>query len=138
MMDRSKALYDYLANVRASYPRLSAGRFAGNFDCALFAAGWVNALTGSDPSTNWRGRYQSFDQGRALLADHGHASLGDLAASHLIEVDGWALSAPGDIAVLSEDGHDAFGIIGGPQIHVLTPRRLDYVHLARAVRVFRP
>lgn len=134
IVDRSKRLFDYLATIQGAYPRLRAG----GFDCALFAAGWVKALNGSDPSAQWRGRYKSFEEGRAMLMVQGHACLGDLVASHMVELQGWNVSAPGDIAVVMEDGHDALGLIGGPQIHVLTPRRLDYVHLDRAVRVLRP
>lgn len=134
MTTRVELLFDYLGEQRAR-PRLMR---PGAFDCALFAAGWVKRLTGQDLAAEWRHTYRSYPQGRTLLRDAGFADLGDLAAHHLTEIDGWQAAKPGDIAAITEEGETALGLIGGPQIHVLTLNGLDYVHLGRATRVFRP
>ena len=132
MSARAALLQDYLADqaMRTLRP--------GQHDCALFAAGWVERLTGRDPAAAWRGRYRTFAQGRALLAAEGLGDHVDLASRDLTGVAGWMQARPGDIAVIEEAGAPAFGIVGGRFIHVLAPRGLDVVPLARAVRVFRP
>ncbi len=134
MTSRAALLFDYLTVVRSQKRMIRPS----HHDCAVFAAGWVKACTGRDLAADWRGRYRSLDGGRALLKEEGFDSLADLAASHLQEIDGWEHSEPGDIAAICEEGHTALGIIGGPQIHVLGLQGLDYVHLGRAERVFRP
>lgn len=134
MKSRAELLLDYLNGIRDSKLRLRPSWF----DCALFAAGWVQVCTGRDLGAVWRGRYRSLDEGRAMLNAAGFEDLDELAASQLQEISGWACSAPGDIAAIQENGHTALGIIGGLQIHVLGMKELDYVHLDRAERVFRP
>lgn len=132
--DRATELLHYLRSIRAQGARLRPSAF----DCAFYAAGWVQICTGQDLATEWRDRYRSFDEGRALLHQAGFPDLADLAAAHLSEISGWARSQVGDIAAMTEDGHTALGIIGGLQIHVLSLKGLDYVPLSRADRVFRP
>ncbi|KXF92126.1 hypothetical protein AT574_03770 [Phaeobacter inhibens] len=127
-------MFSYLSELRARPLAFRPGRF----DCALFAAGWVKHLTGCDPAEEWRGTYRNLSDGRQRLARAGFSDLSDVVAYHAPQIEGWHASQPGDIAALVEDGETALGIIGGPQIHVLTPTGLDYVHLGRAIRVFRP
>ncbi|UWQ73342.1 DUF6950 family protein [Leisingera sp. M658] len=134
MQNRAELLLDYLSGIRTAKRVLKPSQF----DCAFFAAGWVKACTGVDPASAWRGKYRSLDEGRAMLKGAGYRDLDGLAAAHLAEIDGWGGSRPGDIAAVSEGGHTALGIIGGPQIHVLGLKGLDYLHLDRAERVFRP
>lgn len=134
LQTRAEQLLDYLSGIRARPQRMRPG----SFDCALFAAGWVKHCTGQDLAADWRGTYRSYDGGRDLLRGAGFADLANLAAHHLTEVEGWGVSQPGDIAAIVENGETALGIIGGPQIHVLSLDGLDYVHLGRAARVFRP
>lgn len=131
---RAADLLTYLHSIRAHPKQLRPS----TFDCAFYAAGWVQICTGQDLTVGWRGGYRSFDQGRALLELAGYADLADLAAAHLTEVSGWAHSKVGDIAAMTENGHTALGIIGGKQIHVLSMAGLDYVPLGRADRVFHP
>lgn len=134
MTTRAELLFDYLSGVRA---RAAALR-PSVFDCAHFAAGWVQACSGADLAAGWRGQYSTLDEGRAKLKAAGYGDLDELAAAHLREIGGWGSSQPGDVAAIRDQGHIALGIIGGPQIHVLGLKGLDYVHLDRAERVFRP
>lgn len=134
MPPRPELLISYLREVRANGARLRPGRF----DCALYAAEWVKRCTGCDLAAKWRGTYRRLEDGRNQLRKAGFDDLSDLAAHHLPEIGGWQRSQLGDIAALSHEGETAFGIIGGPQIHVLSAVGLDYVPLDQSARIFRP
>lgn len=110
----------------------------GRFDCALFAAEWVRRCSGLDLAAQWRGTYRRLAEGRDKLRKAGFSGPADLAALHLVEIEGWPTSRLGDVAAIQEEGETAFGIIGGKQIHVLSPIGLDVTRLDRARRVFRP
>lgn len=132
--NRASLLFAYLSEIRETGRRFRPGRF----DCALYAAEWVRRCSGKDLLTPWRGSYRSLKQGHEQLAMAGFSSLDELAAHHLSEVDHWSVAQVGDVAAIRADGETAFGIFGGPQIHVLSLDGLDYVHPASAARVFRP
>ncbi|WP_417726172.1 DUF6950 family protein [Roseovarius sp.] len=111
----------------------------GLLDCALFAADWIVELTGVDPAADWRGRYRTIEEGRALLAADGFASPAEVLASMLVEGAGWMQAQTGDVAVLIEAGEEAMGVVGGGHIHALRPLRgLGVVPINRAVRIYRP
>ncbi len=131
---RAELLLGYLREVRSLGPKFRPGRF----DCALFAAEWAKRCTGRDLAAEWRGSYRRLQEGRDELRIAGFNDVADLAASHLQEIVGWERSRLGDIAAIEHEAETAFGVIGGPQIHVLSAVGLDYVHLDSAARVFRP
>ncbi len=132
IVNRAALLQAYLNEHRSAVLR------PGRLDCVLFAAGWVQRCTGRNLAGDWPGSYRSLDEGRGLLAGSGFASLGDLAAHHLEEIDGWARAQVGDVAIVIEDEAEAMSIVGGTYLHGLGVRGLDVVPLSRAVRVFRP
>lgn len=133
MMTREHTLRQFLDARRAEPFRPSLS------DCAMFAADWIVELTGSDPAVPWRGRYNSLDEGRALLARDGFASPAEVLASILVKNAGWMQAQTGDVAVLIEADEEAMGIVGGGHIHVLRPMRgLGAVPLDRAIRIYRP
>lgn len=105
-------------------------------DCALFAAGAVEAVTGIDLAAGWRGRYQSLAEGFALLQAAGFADHIALTAAHFPEIAP-ALAAAGDLAVVQGPEGDALGVVQGEAIYVLSPRRLGIVPLTYALRAFR-
>lgn len=134
-MSRAKLLLDYLTSVRAEF----AGIAPGQLDCALFAARWAEVCGVNTLCDQWAGKYQTLQEGRALLTRAGFADLGQLAAEHLTHVQGgWRNAEVGDIAVLREHGEVCLGIIGGVQIHVLGQKHLHAVSLHRAQEVLRP
>ena len=53
----------------------------GEHDCALFAAGAVEAMTGVDLAAEWRGTYESLPKGMRRLKSAGHRDLASLLAS---------------------------------------------------------
>lgn len=124
-------------------PRLTAyltasmrRKFAyGVHDCALFAAGAVEAMTGVDHAAEWRG-YRSRSEGmRALRAD-GYADHLALVADRFTEVP-VAFAQPGDLAEVVGDDGRALGVVQGEAIYVLRPDGMGLVPLTSGVRAFR-
>lgn len=108
----------------------------GVSDCALFAAGAVQAMTGVDLAADWRGRYATLADGLALLQSRGFADHIALAAGHFAEIPP-ALAAAGDLAVVQGLEGEALGVVQGEGLYVLTPTRLGILPLTHAIRAFR-
>lgn len=109
----------------------------GVHDCALFVAGAVEAMTGTDLAAEWRGGYRSLSAGRDQLRSAGFDSPAGLAAA-LFEAVPPILAREGDIAVLrGDDGQDALGLVQGALIYVLRPDGLGLVPLTEAVVAYR-
>lgn len=105
-------------------------------DCALFAAGAVEAMTGLDLAAGWRGKYQTLDEGLALLQASEFSDHTALAALHFAEIDP-VFAAPGDIAVVAGPQGETLGIFQGAGIYVLTTERLGVLPMSFATRAFR-
>jgi len=133
MQDRGELLLTYLRGVRLRWSGFRPGRV----DCANFAGGWHKLLTGQDVRAQLGAQYSSLEEGKRVLREKGYADLAALAASVMPELQP-ADAALGDIAALRENDELALGIIGGPQIHVLTLQGLSVVSRCKAERVFRP
>lgn len=125
-------------------PRLVAfvlGRMQAQFaygvdDCALFAAGAVQAMTGVDLARGFRG-YRTLASGRRRLAERGFADHVALAAAHFEEVPP-AFAHRGDVAVVEGDGGHALGIVQGEVVYVLQPvGGVGLVPITSALRAFR-
>lgn len=132
-MDRAEMLLHYLRGVRLRWSGFRPGRV----DCANFAGGWYKLTGGRDVRAALAIEYKSLDEGKRLLRARGYADLAELAASLMPEVSP-AEARLGDIAALQAEEDLALGIIGGPQIHVLSLSGPSAVSLCQAVRVFRP
>lgn len=75
----------------------------GNWDCCLFAAECVEAMTGDDPMGEFRGRYSSAEGARALLRAHPSKSLFNLMRRKFGNPSNFARR--GDIVyTITEDG----------------------------------
>ncbi|MTH62114.1 hypothetical protein GL300_23225 [Paracoccus litorisediminis] len=107
----------------------------GRHDCALFAAGAVAAMTGTDHARGWRG-YRSRAAGLRKLREAGFEDHIALVASHLEEIHP-ALAAPGDVAVVEGEDGPALGIVQGESIYILQREGLGLVSLLAAQRAFR-
>lgn len=134
-------LFDWEARFHAYIGRVAREGFAfGHHDCALFAAGGVEALTGQDPAASWRGRYTTELGGlrhlrRAGFRDHvAHAE----SLFPALPVTG---AMPGDLAVIANPdgrnagGLDALGIVQGEVIYVLHPDGIGLYPVSPAVRI---
>lgn len=126
-MSRIVLLNTYLAEVREVRFR------PGVHDCAMFAAGWVERLTGRDLAGPWRGRYLSLDEGAQMLREHGYADHIAILAERFEEIPP-AMARTGDFAVI--DGK-ALGIFSSDRVFVLHPDGLAHVSRMRAKRAFR-
>lgn len=71
----------------------------GRHDCATFAAGAVEAMTGVDLAAGWRGTYGDLGEGLAALEAAGIGDHLALVSSLLPEIAA-AEARPGDIAAL--------------------------------------
>ena len=79
----------------------------GEWDCGLFAAGAIQAMTGEDLASEYRGNYSS-----ALEAAHfgGAERIAELAGLDEILV---GFAGRGDLVLLANDPHDpCLGILG--------------------------
>lgn len=113
----------------------------GQHDCALFWAGAVEAMTGEDPASMWRGKYTTIAQGLRLLKKAGYPDHVAVAASIFDEIP-VAFAAPGDLAVLPADESDPHalpiaGVVQGAGIYLLAPTGLAVLPLLSARTAFR-
>lgn len=134
MMDRYAALTEYVMGCRGRPYQ------PGTFDCALFVAGWVEIVQGVDVAAQWRGAYDTVEDGAAALGEALGVPASQAALTMLQSVaehvGGWMAAETGDIAVLAGG---EMGLIGGPHVHVLHPDGgLNVVPLRMAARVYRP
>lgn len=108
----------------------------GHHDCALFAAGAVQVMTGRDPAARFRGRYRTLKGGLRVLRAAGFDDHIALAASELAEVH-VSRAAPGDLAVVPTTEGDALGLVQGEVVYVLMPGGLGMTPMSQASRAFR-
>ncbi|KJZ23824.1 hypothetical protein TW79_12370 [Tritonibacter mobilis] len=133
MQDRPEMLLHYLRGVRLRWSGFRPGRV----DCANYAHGWYKLVTGTDIRARLGIEYTTLQEGKEALRAKGYRDLAALAASYMPEVD-TADAALGDIAALSDGSEIILGIIGGPQVHVLTLAGPSVLSRCKAERVFRP
>lgn len=94
----------------------------GRWDCMLFAADAVIAMTGTDLAADFRGRYTTLRGGLRVLKRAGFADQLALIDRLVGPRTGWMDARPGDVAaVMGEDGLPAVGIVQGAMIYVLGP-----------------
>ena len=109
---------------------------SGQFDCALFCAGAVAAMTGVDPAADLRGTYDTEEAGFARIRAAGHDDHIALVASLFEEIP-VAMAGPGDIAVVPTEGNlPALGVVQGEWIYVPRQRGFGTVPLISAISAF--
>jgi hypothetical protein len=110
----------------------------GQHDCALFAAGAVEAVSGVDPAAAWRGRYQTKEGGLRVLKRAGVTDHIAATAAALPEIAP-AFAAAGDVACVMDEasGGLALGVVQGELVYVLRPDGLGLVPRSTMTRAFR-
>ena len=110
----------------------------GRHDCALFAAGAVQAMTGCDLAAQWRGAYRTLKAGQAALRAAGFEDHVALAATLFAEVSP-SFAQVGDLAVLpGDETGGALRVVQGAGVYVLRPEGMavaDRLNIERAFRV---
>lgn len=108
----------------------------GSHDCALLAAGAVEAVTGVDPAAEWRGTYTSLAGGLRAIRAAGYADLVDVVDSLFERVEPRS-ALPGDVAAVDTPDGPALGVVVGPAVRVRRPEGLGTVHLSEATIAWR-
>ncbi|NRB19956.1 MAG: hypothetical protein HRU33_21015 [Rhodobacteraceae bacterium] len=131
-------LPDWRPRLSAYLAENGARAFRPGFhDCALFAAGAVEAMTGTDAAAQWRGTYRSLEDGQSLLQRAGYSDHVALVAAYLSEVHP-SQAAVGDLAALpGSDGRPALGVVQGASVYVLQPSGMALVNRLQIERAFR-
>lgn len=113
-------LPDWNARLSAYLAAAARTRFAwGRHDCALFAAGAVEAVRGERPALDLPSEgYTSLPAALRVLRKAGYGGLGDLPGRWLEEIHP-ALAAAGDVALVADGAHDVLGVVQGEAIYVL-------------------
>lgn len=121
--------------IRAAASRVFAW---GVFDCVLFPADCVLAMTGHDPAAEWRGRYSDEAGARRLMAEAGGLpGLADRAG--LARLPTWRFGRRGDAVLLRVAGNDSLGIVdlSGQSIVAATFRGTVRVPIAKSLQAWR-
>lgn len=104
----------------------------GQHDCALFAAGAIQAMTGTDLAADYRGRYNGLEQGLRLV---GTSHL-QILRQHFEPIPA-SFAGVGDIALMGEPGFPALGIFEGEHVLVLRDDGLGRMPRAEVTEAFR-
>lgn len=110
----------------------------GVLDCALFAAGAVEAMTGADIAAEWRG-YRTLAEGVAKLRRAGFDNHVEALAATLPEIHP-SQAALGDILAYAVDGPLgwALGVCNGERAFAMMETGLGTIETLQAKRAFRP
>lgn len=130
----------WYSNLVTYIDRVQASPFAySQFDCAVFAAGAVEAMTGVSLHAEHLGKYKTIAGGLKILKKMGFDNHVEYTASLLPEIHP-SMAQLGDIAVIETgDGGYGLGIVQGSRVYVTQPgtKGLGVVDLLRASRAFR-
>lgn len=127
--DWSARLAAYLRDVQGQ------GFRPGHLDCALFAAGGVEAMTGQPLAPGLRG-YRTLARGQKMAQAAGYADHVDVFAQALEEIEP-RRARLGDVAVVAGEPGLSVGIVQGESIYVMALDGLGLVPRSEAVRAFR-
>lgn len=140
MVERLKRRDDWRARLAAEMDRQRREAFAwGKQDCAIgFAAGIIEAVTGTDLARGYRGKYRSAKGALKVLQGEGVETLGDLAAKFLPECHP-AFARVGDIGVVAADGpgDEAFCMVDASGLIVMTEQGHGHRPRQDMIRAFR-
>lgn len=88
----------------------------GIWDCCLFAAGAVEAITGIDPAAELRGKYMTKKEARLLMSDFAGGGVSEtiwrIASGYGCKEVSVLTAQRGDIVIAETSLGDALGVIG--------------------------
>ena len=109
----------------------------GKFDCCLFVADAVEAMTGTDFAAPFRGRYTTATGSARALKKYGSGDVKSTLTSLFGEPLPRLLAGRGDIVLVNSDYGHALGICWGGQIWVTGPAGLHALAPAEALCTWR-
>lgn len=104
----------------------------GRWDCCLFAADAVKAITGEDLAADFRGRYKTERGALRALKKYGKGAIKETLASKLGTEKTPLQATRGDIALVDRPGGDAAGVVSGVAIIVITPEGMAQIPITAA------
>lgn len=107
----------------------------GQHDCALFAAGAVEAMTGEDIARGFRG-YKTLESGIKKARKKGYEDHVAIFAARFEDGE-IAFANVGDVAVVDADEGPALGIVQGEFIYTAGPNGICLKPLRTATRIFK-
>lgn len=133
-------LFDWRSRLN-SYIAASRRRplVMGEFDCGLFPAGAVEAMTGFDPAIDLRGTYDDFPSAKRALRKHGFKTHADMAAKVFKPIHPSEASIGDLVAYATDDPMKvALGVVNGEMCFVLHPAgHLGLMGLLQATHAFK-
>lgn len=128
-----KRLPDWHPRLTAYLGKITPVAFRmGSQDCALFAAGAVEAMTGHDPAAGFRGTYTDLKTGLKRLKAAGFDSHVQIA-DRLFERVHPAFAQVGDLALIEVSEGYALGVVAGEMLACLNPQGLAWMPRSAAV-----
>jgi hypothetical protein len=118
----------------------------GSWDCALFVASCIEAMTGTDIAAEYRGKYRDVKSARETMRRETQSRQGNLgrlvsavALRHGMREISPGQAQRGDMALLRRPGGPSLGLLGldGQHLLVLGPWRVVRVPRVMAVRAWR-
>lgn len=133
---------DWPERLRAFVEAAARTPFAyGSHDCLLFAAGAIEAMTGTDLAAAVRGTYRDAEGAAAALAAFAGAGVLEaaekVAAEHGLAPIAWPLAQRGDAVLVGTPLGPALGICLGAHAAVAAAGGLATVPMSRAARAWR-
>ncbi|NUA26101.1 DUF6950 family protein [Cupriavidus basilensis] len=102
----------------------------GGSDCCLFVCDAIEAMTGTDPGSRWRGIYSSEKGARRVLRDNdGVAGIATLVLGLPVPP---ALAGRGDVVLIDTPHGEALGICLGAQVAAQGPDGIAFMAIGSA------
>lgn len=133
-------LSDYKSRLFAVIRNYELAEFQyGVTDCAMFGGECVEAITGTNPVIEWKGRYTTSLGGLRVARKNGYENQADWFVKNGSEIP-VAMAQFGDLALLEGDANETgwtVGLVGGSFILAMSEKGLTRVPLFNATKVFR-
>jgi hypothetical protein len=109
----------------------------GAWDCGLFSAACVQAMTGVDIAAEFRGRYKTAKGARRVMRGTMGEMMTRVAATYGMPEIRPSLAQRGDMVMIDTPDGEALGICIGATIACLSPFGLLFLPMTRARRAWR-
>ena len=108
----------------------------GDFDCALFVDGGIEAMTGISLGGEFRGRYRSYSGGLRVIRKAGFRDHFAFFSAHLPERP-VAFAAPGDVVAVEAPEGPGLGLVQGELAYHVAEAGFTMVPIAAVTRLLK-